>query len=148
MADWPRGPGQPDGAIDHQGKFAMKPSVLFRCLLLLVLAVASASAFAKPSNKWRLEFSGSARNAGTIVISVTPEGGEAVEVSTAIAQGDGENRVASKVRDSLKAALPDYRVSRDDGEDVLVKKRSGQPNFDAAVVSNDVESVRIRVQRE
>ena len=126
----------------------MKPSVLLRCLLLLVLAVASASAFAKPSNKWRLEFSGSARTTGTIVISVTPEGGETVEVPTAIEKGDGENRVAAKVRDSLKAALPDYRVSRDDGEDVLIKKRSGQPDFDAVVVSNDIESVRIRVQRE
>lgn len=127
----------------------MTPSVLFRGLLLLVLAVASASAFAKPSNKWRLEFSGSARSDGAIVISVTPEGGQAVEVSTAIQKGDGENRVASKVRDSLKAALAEtYRVSRDDGEDVLIKKRSGQPDFDAVVVSNSVESVRIRVQRE
>lgn len=127
----------------------MKPSILLRCLLLLVLAVASASAFAKPSNKWRLEFSGSARSAGTIVISVTPEGGETVEVSTDILKGDGENRVASKVRDSLKAALAEhYRLSVDDGEDVLIKKRSGQPNFDAAVVSNSVESVRIHVQRE
>lgn len=126
----------------------MKPSVLIRCLLLLVLSVASASAFANPSNKWRLEFSGSARSDGTIVISVTPEGGETVEVSTDILKGDGENRVADKVRDSLKAALANYRLSLDDGEDVLIKKRSGQPDFDAAVVSNSVESVRIRVQRE
>lgn len=127
----------------------MKPSVLFRGLLLLVLAVASASALAKPSNKWRLEFSGSARTDGAIVISVTPMGGQAVEVSTDIKKGDGENRVASKVRDALKLALAEhYRLSVDDGEDVLIKKRSGQPDFDAVVVSNSVESVRIRVQRE
>jgi phage tail sheath gpL-like len=126
----------------------MKPSVLLRGALLLVLAVASASAFAKPSNKWRLEFSGSARSDGTIVVSVTPAGGETVEVSTDIKKGDGENRVADKVRDSLKAALANYRLSLDDGEDVLIKKRSGQPDFEAAVVSNSVESVRIHLQRE
>jgi hypothetical protein len=127
----------------------MKPSVLFRGLLLLVLAVASASASANPSNKWRLEFSGAAESAGTIVISVTPEGGEAIEVSTEIQKNDGENRIAAKVRDSLKAALADtHRVSRDDGEDVLIKKRSGKPDFDAALVSSTVESIRIRFQRE
>ena len=88
------------------------------------------------------------RSDGVIVVSVTPAGGETVEVSTDIKKGDGENRVADKVRDSLKAALANYRLSLDDGEDVLIKKRSGQPNFDAVVVSNTVESVRIRVQRE
>ncbi|WP_146907430.1 hypothetical protein [Arenimonas daejeonensis] len=127
----------------------MKLSVLSRVLLVFTLAIASSSAFANPSNKWRLEFSGAAESAGTIVISVTPEGGEAVEVSTEIQKNDGENRVAAKVRDSLKAALAEtHRVSRDDGEDVLIKKRSGQPNFDAALVSSTVEHIRINFQRE
>lgn len=127
----------------------MKLSVLLRCVVVLALAFASTSVLAKPSNKWRLEFSGAAESAGTIVISVTPEGGQAVEVSTEISKSDGENRVAAKVRDALKAALSEtHRVSRDDGEDVLIKKRSGQPNFDAALVSNTVESVRINFERE
>ena len=127
----------------------MKLSVLLRCFIVLALAFASTSVLANPSNKWRLEFSGAAESAGTIVISVTPEGGQAVEVSTEIQKNDGENRIASKVRDSLKAALADtHRVSRDDGEDVLIKKRSGQPNFDAALVSSTVESVRVNFQRE
>ena len=127
----------------------MKLSVLLRCSVVLVLAAASTSVLAAPSNKWRLEFSGAAESAGTIVISVTPEGGQAIEVPTEIEKNDGENRVAAKVRDSLKAALADtHRVSRDDGEDVLIKKRGGQPNFDAALVSSTVESVRINFQRE
>lgn len=72
-----------------------------------------------------------------------------MEVSTEIKSSDGENRVAAKVRDSLKAALKGtHNVSRDDGEDVLIKKRSGQPSFEAALVSNTVESVRIHFQHE
>jgi type 1 fimbria pilin len=127
----------------------MKPSVLLRCSLILVLAVASSAVLANPSNKWRIEFSGSARSDGQIVLAITPEGGQATEVSIDIKDGDGENRIASKARDALKAALSEnYRVSRDDGEDVLVKKRSGQPDFEITLVSNGVEHSRMHLQRE
>jgi hypothetical protein len=127
----------------------MKTSILVRGLLAAALVFASSAALAAPSNKWRLEFSGAAESPGEIVLSVTPLGGTPVEVTTVIEGNDGENRIASKVRTALKAALKeDFKVSVDDGEDVLIKKRSGRPDFDVALVSSTVQSVRINFDRE
>lgn len=127
----------------------MRPS-LRQCLALsLGLLLASGAVLAKPSNKWRLEFSGAAESPGEIVLRVQPVGGEPIEVTTVIEGNDGENRVAGKVRDALKAALKaDYRIDRDDGEDVLVKRRWGRPLFEVSLVSSTVKDVRINFDRE
>ena len=116
----------------------------------LLLALAAVSAHAKPSNKWRLEFSGGADSDGTIVIQITPKGGEPTEFSTDVTDGTSENHVAKAVVDSLKSQLPKsaYKVERDDGEDVLIKRRSNTPEFDVVIVSNSVKGVRIHPQRE
>jgi hypothetical protein len=49
----------------------------------------------------------------------------------------------------LKKGLDEkvYKVERDDGEDVLVKKRKG-PNFELKLVESTVKSVRINVKKE
>ncbi|WP_290887651.1 hypothetical protein [Arenimonas sp.] len=123
---------------------------LRNCLALsLGLLLASGAVLAKPSNKWRLEFSGAAESPGEIVLRVQPVGGEPVDVTVAIEGNDGENRVAGKVRDALKAALKaDYRIDRDDGEDVLVKRRWGRPPFEVSLASSTVKDVRINFDRE
>jgi phage tail sheath gpL-like len=122
---------------------------LRRIALAVALLVAAFPAFASPSNKWRLEFSGAAESDGEIVLVVTPVGGTPIEVTTTVKKSDGENRIAARVRDALKAAIKaDYSVSRDDGEDVLVKRRMGRPNFEIALVRNTVKSVRINFDRE
>ena len=122
---------------------------LHRVALAAALLLAALPAIASPSNKWRLEFSGAAESDGEIVLVVTPVGGTPIEVTTAVKKSDGENRVAARVRDALKAAIKDdYSVSRDDGEDVLVKRRMGRPNFEIALVSNTVKAVRINFDRE
>jgi hypothetical protein len=121
-----------------------------------VLAVVAAMlvGFAGPaaaeSNKWRLEFSGSARSAGTIVLEFTPPEGEPLRATIEIAEGTAENMVAKAVVVGLRAQATRGRISveRDDGEDVLIKKKRGQPDFAVAVVSNTVEGVRIDVERE
>jgi hypothetical protein len=124
-----------------------------RILVLVVatlLLAASLSAQAKPSNKWRLEFSGGADSDGTIVLRISPEGGTPIEASIDIEDGTGENHVAKDVVKGLKAQLPEdgYHVERDDGEDVLIKKRHGAADFDVEVVSNTVKGVRIHPDRE
>ncbi len=127
----------------------MNASILLRIACAAALVFASASALATPSNKWRLEFSGAAESPGEMVFSVTPVGGMPTEVTVAIEGNDGENRIAGKVRTALKAALKvDYKVSVDDGEDVLIKKRGGRPDFDVALVSSTVKSVRVNFDRE
>ena len=117
--------------------------------LLLVLMVAS-PATANPSNKWRLQFSGKANSDGVIVITLSPVEGEPVTAEIAIKNNTGENGVAKAVVKSLKLQLDKelYRVERDDGEDVLIKKRHGEPNFDVEIVSNSVKGVRINPDRE
>jgi hypothetical protein len=127
----------------------MKTTMLLRGLFAAALMFATAAAVAAPSNKWRLEFSGAAESPGEIVLSITPVGGTPVEVTTVIEGNDGENRIASKVRTALKAALKeDFRVSVDDGEDVLIKKRGGRPDFEVALVSSTVKAVRVNFDRE
>ena len=124
-----------------------------RILVFVVAALLLAAALtaqAKPSNKWRLQFSGGADSDGTIVLRISPEGGTPIEASIDIEDGTGENHVAKDVVKGLKAQLPEdgYHVERDDGEDVLIKKRHGTADFDLEIVSNTVKGVRINPDRE
>jgi hypothetical protein len=111
---------------------------------------ATAGKMPAPENKWRIECSEGAKSNGEIVFRVTPKGGTSTDVRVAVKQGTSENNVADTIRDAFKAQLPKshYAVEVDDGEDVLVKKRSGKPNFSLQLVSNSVKAVRIHVDRE
>lgn len=122
---------------------------IFMITSLLALALCT-TALAKPSNKWRLEFSGGSRSAGVIVIELTPIGGEQITVEIDVPSDTSENNVAKIVTETLKAKLPAdaYHVERDDGEDVLIKARHGAAHFDVVIVSNTVEHVRINPDRE
>lgn len=114
--------------------------------LLLLLATAAA---ATDSNKWRLQCSGGAESDGVIGLRLVPKDGEPIEVAVTIARGTGENAVARAIRDALQAqASARYRSEVDDGEDVLVKKRGGQPDFELVVYANTVKGVRIGRERE
>ncbi len=117
--------------------------------LLLVLAV-NISQAAGNSNKWRMQMSGGANSDGTIVLQLTPKDGTALTASIAIANKTGENDVAKAIVKALKAQLPkeQFQVERDDGEDVLIKKKMGQPDFGLEVISNDVKNVRIGLDKE
>lgn len=121
-----------------------------RPLLIALLVFASALAQAMPvENKWRLQFSGNAESDGVLVLAITPRDGEARQVEIAVADGTGENAVARRVRDVLREAVGEsYKVERDDGEDVLVKRRRGQPAFNVAVVSNSIKGVRLNLDQE
>lgn len=118
------------------------------CLLLLGIA---GSADARPSNKWRIQCNSDADSDGVVTLLLSPKGAEAIEVAIAISKDTGENAVASTIRKALKAderVAERYKVEVDDGEDVLVKKRGGEPDFDLTVVSNTVKGIRINLDRE
>jgi hypothetical protein len=102
------------------------------------------------SNKWRIEVSEGANTAGTIAFRVTPSQGSGTDIAVDIAEGRSENDIADDIRDALAAKLPAdrYTVETDDGEDVLVKKVDGQPDFTVALVSSDVEGTRVNLQHE
>jgi hypothetical protein len=102
------------------------------------------------SNKWRLQFSGKANSDGTIVLKLTPKTGESYTAEIAVKNNTGENGVAKTVVKGLKNQVPKdlFQVERDDGEDVLIKKRFGKENFAVEIVSNTVDGVRINPDRE
>jgi hypothetical protein len=128
-----------------------KSSSVFAFLATAALLLnAALAAEPNPSNKWRLQCSGGANSDGTIVLLISPEGGTPIDASIAVKDGTGENSVAAAIVKGLKAQLPKdhFKVERDDGEDVLIKKRGGAPNFDVTIVSNDVKGVRISPQHE
>ena len=54
------------------------------------------------------------------------------------------------ISDAFKSQLPDDRfyIQVDDGEDVLVKKKRGEENFELNLVSNTFKSVHINLDRE
>lgn len=130
--------------VSHSALRAVRLAALF------ILILATAAAHAAPSNKWRLQFSGKANVDGVIEIKLTPEEGEAITATVDILNNTGENGVAAAVVKSLKGQLPkdSYHVERDDGEDVLIKKRYGAKDFDLEVVSNSVDGVHINLDRE
>lgn len=126
------------------------PGSFLLAVTLLALLLTAFTAAASPSNKWRLEFSGGADSDGTIVLRISPEGGTPIDASIDVKDGTGENAIAKTVVKGLEAQLPEdgYHVERDDGEDVLIKKRHGAANFDVEIVSNTVKGVRINRDRE
>jgi hypothetical protein len=120
-------------------------------LLGLGLALMSTLAFASADveNKWRLQLSGDADSAGQITLAIAPEDEEAITVTVPIADDLDENAVAAAVVNELKLRLGDlYRIERDDGEDVLIKRQPGEKKFSVAVVENTVEGVRINLDEE
>lgn len=116
---------------------------------LLSSAAAWADEGLRLSNKWRVEVSERAHSDGTILFRVTPKEGTAVDVSVSIKDGRGENDVATDIRDAFRATLDKetYHAEKDDGEDVLLKKRKG-PDFELKLVESSVKSVRINVEKE
>ena len=128
-------------------KLAAISTAVVSSLVLAALAFADAS---PTSNKWRIELSGQALTAGELVFRVTPSQGEATDVAVAIKSGRAENNVAKDVRDAFASQLSPQRfsVEVDDGEDVLVKKKDGQPDFALELVEASVQNVSIKVQGE
>jgi hypothetical protein len=116
-----------------------------------VMLAAIAFADASPtSNKWRIELSGQALTTGDLVFRVTPSQGDATDVAVNIKSGRAENNVAKDVRDALAAKLSPqrYSVEVDDGEDVLIKKKEGQPDFALELLEANVQNVTIKVEGE
>lgn len=124
--------------------------LILKLALLLALLFLVNTLAAKPSNKWRLEFSGSARSDGVIVLVISPLGADPMRASIEIMNNTRENMVAEAVVQYLKKRLPreGYHIERDDGEDVLIKKRRGAANFNVEIISNTVRNVRINLDRE
>ncbi len=128
-------------------KFAAMSVAVASSLMLAAMSFADGAA---TSNKWRIEVDGQPVKTGDIVFRVTPRQGDAQEVTVNIKSGRAENNVAKDVRDALAAKLSParYSIEVDDGEDILVKKKEGQPDFALELVQSDVQNVTIKIEGE
>ncbi len=116
----------------------------------IVLAAVSFADAAPTANKWRIELDGQALKTGEIQFRVTPRQGESTDISVNVRAGRAENNVAKDVRDAFAAKLsPErYTVEVDDGEDILIKRKDGQPDFALELVESDVQNVSIKIEGE
>jgi len=116
----------------------------------LLLAALAYSGTAPTSNKWRIELDGQARSTGELQFRVTPRQGESLDIVATIRSGRAENNVAKDVRNAFAAKLdPDrYTVEVDDGEDILIKRKDGQPDFALELVESSVQNVRVKIEGE
>lgn len=128
----------------------LRLSLIAALALVLLPAAASAADGPAPSNKWRLVVDGTARSAGDVAFRVTPVGGAPVEVSISVPNNHGENAIARDLRTAFRAKLPSKQihVEVDDGEDVLLKKHLGQPDFLVELVSSTVQNTSFKLKRE
>jgi hypothetical protein len=102
------------------------------------------------SNKWRIEVKEGANNDGVARFRVTPKDEAAIEVTVNIKDGRSENGVARDVKNTFKAALDAKRfhVEGDDGEDVLVKKKGGGPDFSIELIESTLKGTHFDLERE
>lgn len=122
-----------------------------RTILSLLLLLAGSLAVANPEveNHWRIEVSGNAQSAGELVFAVAPQNQPATNVTVAVADNTSENDVAAAIANALAMKLfTTYKVEHEDGEDVVVKARMGEPKFSIVLTSNTVEGVRIGLDEE
>lgn len=130
--------------------FFRRPVSMARLALLLLLGAAMLPLQASPSNKWRIQASGTAKVAGEVELSFTPKGGTASTVVVQIPARTGENQAARLIRDAVIASYGKsvYHTEVDDGEDVLVKARGSTPSFDLIVTRNTAEGLRLSLDKE
>lgn len=95
----------------------------------LLLALFACTAWASPSNKWRLQVDGAAATTGTIVLRLA--GGRSRHRRRGRhCRGTYEHAAPDLIRDAIGAQVgKQYETGVDDGEDVLAKRRSGQPDL-------------------
>ena len=123
---------------------AVTGRIALACALCFVAGTATAG-----SNKWRLQVSGGAEDGGTIAFVIVTDDGQRYPVSVEVADGTGENAIAGRIRDAARAqADACCKFEVDDGEDVLVKKKRGQPDLDIVDIQIGVKGVRITKNRE
>ena len=114
-----------------------------------LLALVAAQAQADPRSKWRIEFDHSSDNAGEIVLRITPENGQPIDVTTQITDATRENVAADQVRASLKAPLGQGdKIQTDDGEAVLIRKSGKTPKFELTLASSTVTGLSVKIERD
>ena len=109
----------------------------------------AAAAQARASNKWRVQCSGNAESDGVLTFYLVAGDADPLAIEVEVFAGTRENAVAETIQLAFASRIAaTHTVEVDDGEDVLVKKRKGQPDFQLELSGSTVEGVRIRLDPE
>jgi len=136
-------------ALSSASAFAQEPVATTPAATEAAATPVAPAAPLKLSNKWRIQVAEGANNTGTLLFRVTPDKGTATDIVVNVEKGRSENGVSTDIKNTFKKALDPkvYHVEKDDGEDVLVKKRKG-PNFEVKFVESTIKGTRINLDRE
>lgn len=118
-------------------------------LTLFLLIAFTSSMAARPSNKWRLHFDGKAKNDGVLTLQFSPVGGQPSQIAIEIKDNTRENAASKETTQQLKEAYEnDYKISHQDGEEIKIKTKSGRADFVLEVLSNTIEGLKVKTDRE
>lgn len=118
------------------------------CFAVAAPIHAADAAAPKSSGKWILYFDGSTATGGDLVLSIKPDGGDAVQVATKIPAHTHENAAAELVAGSLKGQLGGgYTVKVEDGEKVYIKNKGKTPKFVVSVGSSTFTDLKLKIKR-
>jgi hypothetical protein len=136
-------------SLSSASAFAQEPAATTPAATAAPAVPTAPAAPLKLSNKWRIEVHEGSNNTGTLLFRVTPDKGTATDVLVNIKKGRSENGVATDIKDTFKKVLDPkvYHVEKDDGEDVLVKKRKG-PDYEVKLVESTLKGTRINLDKE
>ncbi len=83
-------------------------------------------------------------------MKISQQDADPITIEVPITNRTSENGVAKTIVKVLKANLDKkaFHVERDDGEDVLVKKKGKTKNFGLEIVSNSVKDLRLHLEKE
>ena len=136
-------------ALSSVSAFAQEPAATTPAATEAAATPAAPAVPLKLSNKWRIQVAEGANNTGTLLFRVTPDKGTATDILVNVKKGRSENGVATDIKNTFKKVLDPkvYHVETDDGEDVLVKKRSG-PDYEVKLVESTLKGTRIYLDKE
>jgi hypothetical protein len=100
--------------------------------------------------KWRVECSGGhATDNGEVQFRLTPQNGDTILVTVKIFRGRGEHFVAQDLLKAFKDQLPRKRFGAEvvASQVLLVKPRSGEPDFTLEIAESAVPGMRFHVSK-
>ena len=104
----------------------------------------------RPSDKWQIAFSETAKSDGSIDFLIAPAEGNPVTVSVPVALNQTSEDVADAAAGAFAQALGDrYRVRKDRGAELHLKTAvREQPDFSLTVVRLTAQNVKVDLDRE
>lgn len=129
----------------------MRNTSMIAMLLTLCLTAPLAMGKKPFSGKWEIESRNRAESAGTISFAISFEPGkdgatlESLSADVEVPANSHENKVAKLIETSLSETLEEkgFKVTRNDGEKVVIKAKGDAPDFELKLIGNTVQGISL-----